>query len=505
MVKANKIILKTILLLSYVLIISVIIFLISSVYSYFNTGADRSKILHTKIKKIDQYIPKVTWLKDGNQGREMNEQTLLEIENNYLDAWYVKNIAFNTNLKIGIDDYYTESARKNIYNTIAANKKQKITIERTTLRHNPNVILFSEDGQLVVLEDKNIIEYKKIFKDNKFVFETTEVATYKIILLLEDGFWRIRHLVKESVATYDDKTTTFPVDSLNIKGINYYPQATPWNMFGDNFNIKIIEKDFKLIKQANLNTIRIFISYESFGKANVNENKLNKLEQVLDSAEKNNLKVVVTLFDFYGNYDVLDWTLNHRHVDIIVSRFKNHNAILAWDVKNEPNLDFDARGKRTVISWLEHIIMLIKSIDKNHAVTIGWSDTDSANILKDKLDFISFHYYEDKRFFEKKYEELKTIIPNKLIVLGEFGVSSYRGLWRPFGSSEVEQALYYKEMQEIFTKSKVPFISWTLYDFDKIPKEVVGKLPWRRNAQEHYGFLNKNGEKKKSFEYISSN
>ncbi len=334
MVKANKIILKTILLFLYVLIISVIIFLISSVYSYFNTGADRSKILHTKIKKIDQYIPKVTWLKDGNQGREMNEQTLLEIENNYLDAWYVKNIAFNTNLKIGINDYYTESARKNIYNTIAANKKQKITIEQTTLRHNPNVILFSEDGQLVVLEDKNIIEYKKIFKDNKFVFETTEVATYKIILLLEDGFWRIRHLVKESVATYDDKTTTFPVDSLNIKGINYYPQATPWNMFGDNFNIKIIEKDFKLIKQANLNTIRIFISYESFGKANVNEKKLNKLEQVLDSAEKNNLKVVVTLFDFYGNYNVLDWTLNHRHVDIIVSRFKNHNAILAWDVKN---------------------------------------------------------------------------------------------------------------------------------------------------------------------------
>jgi hypothetical protein len=322
---------------------------------------------------------------------------------------------------------------------------------------------------------------------------------------LEDGFWRIRHLVKKSVATYDDKSTTFPIDSIDIKGINYYPQATPWNMFGDNFNIKIIEKDFKLIKKANLNTIRIFISYESFGKANVNENKLNKLKQVLDAAEKNNLKVVVTLFDFYGNYDVLDWTLNHRHVDIIVSRFKNHNAILAWDVKNEPNLDFDARGKRTVISWLEHLIMLIKSIDKNHAVTIGWSDTDSANILKDKVDFISFHYYENKKLFEKKYEKLKRIIPNKPIVLGEFGVSSYRGLWRPFGSSEAEQALYYKEMQEIFTKSKVPFISWTLYDFDKIPKEVVGKLPWRRNAQEHYGFLNKNGEKKKSFEYISSN
>ena len=48
-------------------------------------------------------------------------------------------------------------------------------------------------------------------------------------------------------------------------------------------------------------------------------------------------------------------------------------------------------------------------------------------------------------------------------------------------------------------------MSWTLYDFVEIPKEVVGRLPWRKRAQEHFGFINKNGETKPALKYISSN
>jgi hypothetical protein len=435
-------------------------------------------------------------------GRTVDKQILKSIETDYLDAWYVKHIANKTNLKNGLHDYYTKSARKNIFNFIDFNKKEHISIESTTLEHRPNILFFSEDGQLVVLEDTHVVEYKKILRDNKKIHETTEIATYKIILLLEDGFWRIRHLVKERVANFDKTVTSSPIDSLNIKGINYYPQATPWNMFSDDFDIKVIETDFKIIKNADLNTIRIFIPYEDFGKANVDQNKLEKLKKILDSAEKSNLKVVVTLFDFYGDYGVLDWTLNHRHAETIVTRFKDHKAILAWDLKNEPNLDFESRGKENVISWLEHLIILIKSIDKNHAVTIGWSNAESAPILKDKLDFVSFHYYEKISEFEGVFELLQSKIIHKPIVLGEFGVSSYTGFWKPFGGSEKKQATYYKKMQKILTKKKISFMSWTLYDFDTVPEKVVGKRPWRVNTQKKFGFINTKGDRKPAFEFI---
>jgi hypothetical protein len=503
MVKRNTYIIRTISILLYLVVISILVFLVSSLYSYLNTGADRSKILHTEVQKVDQYLPKVTWKEDGNEGRFMDDQTLKSVENDYLDSWYVKHIANKTNTITGIEDFYTKNARENLYNFIDYNKKENIKILSTTIEHHPDILFFSEDGQLIVLQDKNVIEYKRIEKDGKLILETTEVSDYKIILLLEDGFWRVRHIVKESGADFKNEAHLINTDSLDIKGINYYPQKTPWNMFGDEFDAEIIKKDFDIIKEANLNTIRVFVPYEDFGKANLNESKLNQLEELLDLAELKNLKVVLTLFDFYGNYDVLDWTLNHRHAEKIVTKFKNHSAILAWDIKNEPDLDFESRGKEKVIAWLKSLSILIKSIDANHAVTIGWSNTKSASILKDDVDFVSFHYYEGKEKFEAELHQLQTEMPDKKLVLGEFGVSSYGGFWRPFSSSEENQETYYREMQKVLTKKNISFMSWTLYDFNTVPKKVVGNLPWRVIPQKQFGFINEAGSKKPSFKHIS--
>ena len=266
---------------------------------------------------------------------------------------------------------------------------------------------------------------------------------------------------------------------------------------------EIIDTDFKIIKDAGLNSIRIFVPYEDFGKSNVNLEKTAKLKAVLDLAEKHNLRVLITLFDFYGDYSVLDWTLTQHHARTIVNTIKNHNALLGWDIKNEPNLDFESRGKDLVLAWLDKMVDVVKSEDPNHPVTIGWSNIESASLLKDKLDFISFHYYENIKHLVQEFKSLKTEI-SKPIVITEFGMSSYNGFWNPFGNSEKNQTTYHKDIQGIFSANSIPFMSWTLYDFIEIPKEVVGRLPWRKNAQMHFGYIDKNGIKKGSFKYISS-
>ncbi|MEP3837634.1 MAG: glycoside hydrolase family 2 TIM barrel-domain containing protein [Algibacter sp.] len=504
MVGINKNIMRTILLASYIILIGLIIAGISALFSYLNTGADRSTMLHTEIQKADQYIPKLNWEPLHNQGRPMDNENLNALQNDYLDAWYVKQIAYKTNKIAGIKDYYTDSARKNLYDFIKINKAENITIVATTLQHNPTLEFFSEDGQLAVITDRNVLEYKRIYKAEKLELETKELATYKVVLLLEDGFWRIRHLVKEHVEIYKPENKPANTDSLNIKGINYYPQATPWHMFGDAFSKDTISRDFKIIKDAGLNAVRLFVQYEDFGKASVDYKKLEKLKRTLDTAEEHHLKVVLTLFDFYGDYSVLNWTLNQRHAETIINSIKNHKALLAWDIKNEPNLDFESRGKGLVIAWLENMIELVKSLDDEHPVTIGWSNPESASILKDKVDFISFHYYEDLNDFDQTITKMKTEIPNKPLVLQEFGLSSYRGLWNPFGNSENDQLEYHKLFQEKLKTHDLQFMSWTLYDFTEIPKEVVGRLPWRKRAQEHFGFIDQNGETKPAFTYIST-
>ena len=503
MVGLNKNILRTILIASYIMLIALLVSGISAIFSYLNTGADRSAMLHTEIKKVEQYLPRMVWSPLTNEGRPMDSENLNAIQNDYLDAWYVRHVAYKTNSTEGIKDYYTDHARNNLYRFIEQNTTEVIAIESTTLEHHPTLEFFSEDGQMAVISDNNVVEYKRIFKDDNLVLETEEQSNYKVILLLEDGFWRIRHLVKESNEDVQIESKLAANNSLNIKGINYYPQANPWDMFGELFSNDTISKDFKIIKDAGLNSVRIFVQYEDFGKANANLEKLDKLKQTLDAAENNGIGVVVTLFDFYGDYSVLNWTLNQRHAETIVSHLKDHNALLAWDIKNEPNLDFDSRGKELVVSWLSYMIDLVKSIDNIHPVTIGWSNTQSATILKDKVDLVSFHYYEDLNKLDDTIKSLKTEIPNKPLVIQEFGLSSYSGFWKPFGGSEKKQTNYHKKAQEIIANNNLQFMSWTLYDFDKIPKEVVGRLPWRKHIQKRFGFINRFGIKKDAFKYIS--
>jgi len=504
MVNMNRTIIRTLLIISYIMIITAIIAGISALFSYLNTGADRSSMLHTEIKKEIQYTPKITWTPLHNEGRKMDEENLKNLERDYINAWYVKHIAYKTNTFTGIDDYYTENARKNIQQLINYNKAQHTYIDATTLSHTPTLDFFSEDGQMAVITDNNVLEYKRIYQNNEFILETTEVSSYKIIFLLEDGFWRIRHFIKENTTNTTNNPTTKTFSLQDIKGINYYPKDTPWQMFGSLFDEKSITNDFKIIKNAGLNTVRIFVQYTDFGEAFINNEKLNQLTKVLDIAEKHQLKVMVTLFDFYGDYSVINWSMNQQHIQRIVSAIKNHKALLAWDVKNEPDLDFNNRGKRNIIAWLTAMIDHIRIIDPKHPITIGWSNTRSATILKDKVDFVSFHYYEDLTKLDTAIKTLKKETANKPLVMQEFGLTSYQGFWNPFGSSEKDQANYHKKAQELIKKHHIPYISWTLYDFKNIPKSVVGWKPWRKNPQKKFGFITNKGIKKPAFTYIAS-
>lgn len=511
----NKNIYRTVLITSFILLNIALLFGLSQILGYLNSGAERTSMLHLEKETVNTYLPKVTWEKLDNPGRKMEKQTLAEVEKDYLFSWHIKNKAFNTNTKEGIEDFYTDSTRVNLYNIINYNLRQKIRIESTTIEHHPSLEFYSADGQLVVFTDRNVVAYQNVFHDNKLISHVKDTATYKVMMLLEDGFWRIRHIKKmanepwpkheipkDSIYTISDKKILKDNKEFTIKGINYYPKNSAWDMCGAKFNSDTIARDLDIIKSAGLNTIRVFVPYESFGKAEVDEEKLEKLNQVLGLADKRQLAVIVTLFDFYGDYSVEDWTLTHRHAEKIVTALKDHPALLAWDIKNEPDLDFKSRGKQNVLAWLENIAPLIKQWDPTHLVTIGWSNTDDAVNLEKNVDFISYHYYQNIDHFLAKHKVLDKAT-KKPVIVGEFGVSSYNGFWSWSGNDEDDQAAYHKQMQTYFKQNKIAFVSWTLYDFPEVPSGVVGKKPWVRNKQKEFGFIDKYGNKKPSFLYIT--
>ena len=138
---------------SVIVILVLVLFGMSQILAYLNTGADRASILHLPVDKKPVYLPKVIWHDTINPGRPMEEHTLKDIEIDYLNAWYIRNVAFQTNTTVGLSDYYTTSALENITAIVHANTQNEITNHKTTIDHNLYLDFYSADGQLAVISD----------------------------------------------------------------------------------------------------------------------------------------------------------------------------------------------------------------------------------------------------------------------------------------------------------------------------------------------------------------
>ncbi len=500
--KRNKLLYRSVILLAFLALNGFILFGISQILAYLNTGADTSKLLHLGTALKTDYIPHLQWTDIKNPGRPLEPYTQEKIARDYLDAWYVRQVAFNSGDPNGIEDHYTAMSRQKLYALLDENNAQDVRVESTTLSHHLSLEFYSADGTLAVLRDTNLERYQRVFKHDFLQFQGTEIADYRVVLLLENGVWRIRHI--QQLAQHEPPVIQ-ALDFLPkgaIEGINYYTQDAPWDTFGESYTTQRTQTDFAYIKELNLNTIRIFIGYEDFGKGAVKPEKLNRLLDLLNVAAASDLKVIVTLFDFYGNYALTDWAQTQQHLTTLVKAIQEHPALIAWDLKNEPDLDFDSRGELLVHAWLSQMIKVIKRIDTTHPITIGWSSAAAALQLEDQVDYISFHHYTAL----DELPEIMTMLSSqteKPIVLEEFGRSANQGLWNPLGYSRKSQAAYY---QEFFTTQGRPvhFLSWTLYDFEHIPNQVAGPYPWRKQKQQYFGLIDKNGEKNEAFEVVKN-
>lgn len=498
----NKTIYRILLLSGFILLNLLVLFGIGAVYSYLNTGADKQSIFQGDLEEQLVYLPSVDWHLEALEGRTMEKATLEEIEKDYMLSWYLRNRALQSFNPVGIEDLYTQQARADLLALIRYNHSKGISIESTTLEHDIHLNFYSTDGTIISFTDRSVKAYSRIFEQDNLIYESTSLSGYHVVMVLQDGFWRIRHLERFSesqISTEPSSEIPLPAD---IKGVNYYPKEAPWNTFGDQITGEVYERDFRLIKELGLNTVRVFIGYDDFGKEAVIQEKLEKLDRLLDAASKSKLKVIITLFDFYGDYSMADWTFTQSHARQLVNFAKDHPALLGWDVKNEPDLDFESRGFNEVTSWLYQTIELVRSLDPNHPVTIGWSSPGVAALNETQVDYVSFHYYGDLAQLETSIQLLKQKT-KKPVVLQEFGMPTDRGLWNLFGNDSEDQREYYQQFGDVLNRNQINYLFWTLYDFEDIPNRVAGQLPWRKNKQRYFGIIDNTGVPKAAFEAIN--
>src|SRR3989344_4349985 len=108
----------------------------------------------------------------------------------------------------------------------------------------------------------------------------------------------------------------------------------------------------------------------------------NDLDYQMDLAEKNNIGVILAVgqkLPRWPECHIPDWAKSDRdllqYIEAVVGRYKNHSALIYWQVENEPFLPFGECPKLDK-ELLEKEIALVKSFDPEHPVLI----TDSGEV-----------------------------------------------------------------------------------------------------------------------------
>jgi endo-1,4-beta-mannosidase len=267
---------------------------------------------------------------------------------------------------------------------------------------------------------------------------------------------------------------------LVARGVNYYPRHAPWERFITDSNLDEVAQELDVIASAGFNTLRIFLWHDPLftcapETATPNTAAFVKLDAFIALARARGFRLIITLNDlpdllFHPLYT--DWAHYDAQTTFIVKRYRDDPTILAWDLRNEGDLDYGASpgiqggfSRDTVLAWLSHIAGVVRANDNHHLLTAGWwgDASETANFV----DILSFHYWKDAHELVERINGLQSN-SHLPIVLEEVGYSSLGN-----NGEEVQAASLGSTLSVAEQENLAGWLIWTAFDF--LPP--AGQLP----------------------------
>ena len=190
-----------------------------------------------------------------------------------------------------------------------------------------------------------------------------------------------------------------------IKGVCYDP--VPIGKTKRNF--EMIDVDLLLMQEAGINTIRVYSPIDDI--------------EILNKIDDAGIKVIINFgYNQNGFYDIL----NNTYINYVI-KFKDHNAILFWELGNEYNFNsqwFNGNLENWYSS-MNYAAENIKKIDKNHPVSTAHGEIPSLKALKmgSEIDLWGLNVYRWDNPTSIISEWKK--ISDKPIYFSEIGSDSY--------------------------------------------------------------------------------
>jgi len=191
-----------------------------------------------------------------------------------------------------------------------------------------------------------------------------------------------------------------------------------------------------------------------------------KLDAIIALASERSLHLIVTLNDlpdlhFRPLY--ADWAHYDSQTAFIISRYQDEPTILAWDLRNEADLDYGARDgggqfeRESVLAWLAHTAEIVRANDANHLITAGWwgdaVETTAA------VDILSFHHWTDAVELESRIDALREQ-SSKPILIEEVGYPSWGEDGEAFQAEALTKVISTADQSQV-----AGWLIWIAFDF----------------------------------------
>ncbi|WP_299521723.1 glycoside hydrolase family 2 TIM barrel-domain containing protein [uncultured Lutibacter sp.] len=252
----------------------------------------------------------------------------------------------------------------------------------------------------------------------------------------------------KDVVTISERKILVNDSVYQIKGVCYHPVPKG----SDKRSFSNLTKDLALMVEAGINTIRVYEPIDD--------------KAVLDEIYEAGLKVIIGIgYNQNGNFDILSGSFINY-----INTYKNHNAILLWELGNEYNYHpewFSGDIKNWYVA-LNNAADLIHQTDQNHPVATAHGELPDALTLSltENIDVwgINIYRWDNPSSFFSEWSALS----DKPMYFSEAGADSYMTISKgdyEQGSNEKAQADATKNILENIFKNSNSHNGVTLYAF----------------------------------------
>jgi endo-1,4-beta-mannosidase len=287
-----------------------------------------------------------------------------------------------------------------------------------------------------------------------------------------------------------------------ICGVNYWPRKTGVHMWKE-WDAKSIDAEFRQMAELSLNACRVFLLWEDFQPAPdvISEQAMAKFHELVEISRAHGVGLIPTFFTGHmsgENWDV-SWRAGRdpyedpsmlraqiRLVREFARRYKDEDAILLWDISNEP--DIFAKPKSVDAAWLwTHLLYReLKAYDPNHLVTLGihatslfWPGPFRISDVAEANDILCMHPYS--LYTELCPEPLDSLRSTYFVPFAcrfTEGMGGKRVLLAEFGSTtqmvaeEVEARFHSAASYSALANGVIGALAWCFGDFvhqDRLP------------------------------------